>query len=182
MCLVKWPVVALTEKSRSFKCEHGYFRSISSGRDFQFFSAHFFSESRTDTRVGAFDRYTLPTYGKIIENICNIKEKFFRYTKVGIFQKRGCHGNCSVGYTPMNLRQAKAADLKVEADIHCLATSGSRAQLMDRLAKHYASVSHVNRKKWTTNECNMALKVGRKSKKKSKKFEKHSRKRKRGSR
>ena len=41
----------------------------------------------------------------------------------------------------MNLRQAKAADLKVEADIHCLATSGSLAQLMDRLAKHYVSVS-----------------------------------------
>ena len=168
------------------KTEHGYFICISSGRDFQFFSAHFFAKSRTDTRVGAFDRYTLPTYGKIIEKICNIKKEFFRYTEVGIFQKRGCHGNCSVGYTPMNLRQAKAADLKVEADIHCLATSGSRAQLMDRLAKNYASVSHVNRKKWTTNECNVALtvekKVGRKSKKKSKKFEKHSRKRKRGSR
>ena len=51
--------------------ERGYFRSISSGRDFQFFSAHFFSKSRTDTRVGAFDRYTLPTYWKIIEKSCN---------------------------------------------------------------------------------------------------------------
>ena len=75
----------------------------------------------------------------------------------------------------MNLRQAKAADLKVEADIHCLATSGSRAQLMDRLAKHYVSVSHVNRKKWTTNECNVALKVEKKVGRKSKKSQRNLR-------
>jgi len=61
--------------------------------------------------------------------------------------------------------------LKVEADIHCLATWGSKAQLLDRLAKHYASVSHVNRKKWTTKDVKTALpkKRGRKpSKSKSK--------------
>ena len=41
--------------------ERGYFRSISSGRDFQFFSAHFFSKCRMDMRVGAFDRSMSPT-------------------------------------------------------------------------------------------------------------------------
>ena len=71
------------------KYERGYFRSISSGRDFQFFSAHFFSESRTDTRVGAFDRYTLPKDGKIIEKSCNIFKKNFRCTEVDIFQNSG---------------------------------------------------------------------------------------------
>ena len=109
------------------------------------------------------------------------RAKLLRKRESAARRKRGCHGNCSVGYTPMNLRQARAADLKVEADIHCLATSGSRAQLMDRLAKHYASVSHVNRKKWTTNECKMALKVEKKVGRKSKKKSKQSRKRKRGS-
>ena len=39
--------------------EHGYFRSISSGREFQFFGAHFISTSRIDMRVGAFDRCDL---------------------------------------------------------------------------------------------------------------------------
>ena len=66
--------------------ERGYFGSISSGRDFQFFSAHFFSKSRTDTRVGAFNRYTLPTYGKTIENICNIKKNFFDTLKLASFK------------------------------------------------------------------------------------------------
>ena len=66
-------------------CERGYFGSISSGRHFQFFSAHFFSKSRTDTRVGAFNRYTIPTYGKIIENICNIK-KIFDTLKLASFK------------------------------------------------------------------------------------------------
>ena len=47
------------------KYERGYFDSIGSGREFQFFSAHFISKSRTDTRNGALDRYTLPKYGKI---------------------------------------------------------------------------------------------------------------------
>ena len=79
---------------QSWSNEHGYFRSISSGRDFQFVSAHFCSKSRTDTRVGAFDRYTLPTYGKIIEKICNIKKEFFRYTEVGIFQSSGPSKQC----------------------------------------------------------------------------------------
>ena len=68
------------EKWSKVEYERGYFRSISSGRDFQFFSAHFFSESRTDTRVGAFDRYTLPKDGKIIEKSCNIFKKIFRCT------------------------------------------------------------------------------------------------------
>ena len=68
------------------KYERGYFRSISSGRDFQFFSAHFFSKSRTDTRVGAFDRYTLPTYGKIIEKSCNFLKIFFDTPKLASFE------------------------------------------------------------------------------------------------
>ena len=57
---------------------------------------------------------------------------------------------------------------------------------MERLAKHYAAVSHVSRKKWTTKDFKTALhfdtgkKVGRKSKKKSKAGGKKSRKRKRG--
>ena len=40
----------------------------------------------------------------------------------------------------------------LEADIHCLATCGSKGQLMDRIAKHYASIPHVNRKKWTAKD------------------------------
>ena len=57
--------------------EHGYFDSIGSGREFQFFSAHFILKSRKDTRVGALDRYTLPTYVKIIEKSCNFFQKSF---------------------------------------------------------------------------------------------------------
>ena len=57
--------------------ERGYFGSISSGREFQFFSAHFISESSTDTGAGAFDRYTLLTYGKTIEKSCNFSKTFF---------------------------------------------------------------------------------------------------------
>ena len=59
--------------------EHGYFDSIGSGREFQLFSAHFISKSRTDTRNGALDRYTLPTYGKIIEKSCNFFQKILRH-------------------------------------------------------------------------------------------------------
>ena len=54
--------------------------------------------------------------------------------------------------------------LWVEADIHCLATCGSKWQLMDKIAKHYASVSHVNRKKRTAKDVKTDLpkKRGRK--------------------
>ena len=83
ICISK---IYLVEKKSSSNIERGYFGSISSGWDFQFFSAHFFSKSRTDTRVGAFDRYTLPTYWKIIKKSCNFLKKVFRYTEVGIFQ------------------------------------------------------------------------------------------------
>ena len=47
--------------------EHGYFKSITSGRGFQFFGAHFIFRSRIDMRAGAFDRYTFSLHGKIIE-------------------------------------------------------------------------------------------------------------------
>ena len=66
--------------------EHGYSNSIGSGREFQFFSAHFISKSHTDTRVGALYRYTLPTYVKIIEKSCNFFQKSFWGTKLGSFQ------------------------------------------------------------------------------------------------
>ena len=48
---------------------------------------------------------------------------------------------------------------------------GSKGQLMDIIAKHYASVSHVNRKKWTAKDAktDLPMKIGRKpSKSKSK--------------
>ena len=66
--------------------EHGYSEPISSGREFQFFSAHFIFKSRKDTRVGALYRYTLPTYVKIIEKSCNFFQKSFWGTKLGSFQ------------------------------------------------------------------------------------------------
>ena len=69
-----------------FSNEHGYFDSIGSGREFQFFSAHFIFKSRKDTRVGALVRYTLPTYVKIIEKSCNFFQKSFWGTKLGSFQ------------------------------------------------------------------------------------------------
>ena len=69
--------------------EHGYFDSIGSGREFQFFSAHFISKSRTDTRVGALDRYTFPTYVKIIEKSCNFFQIYFLGTKFGTFPNPG---------------------------------------------------------------------------------------------
>ena len=47
--------------------EHGYFEPISSGREFQFFSAHFSSMCRMSIRVGAFDRYILLIHGKNLE-------------------------------------------------------------------------------------------------------------------
>ena len=51
----------------AYKYEHGYFEPISSGREFQFFSAHFSSMCRMSIRVGVFDRYTLPIHGKNME-------------------------------------------------------------------------------------------------------------------
>ena len=66
--------------------EHGYFDFIGSGREFQFFSAHFISKSRTDTKVGALDRYTLPTYEIIIEKSCNFFQKIFEAPKLALFK------------------------------------------------------------------------------------------------
>ena len=58
-----------------YENEHGYFEPISSGREFQFFSAHFSSLCRMSIRVGAFDRYTLPVHGKNMEiNFTTIKK------------------------------------------------------------------------------------------------------------
>ena len=60
------------------KCEHGYFEPISSGWEFQFFSAHFSSMCRMSIRVGAFDRYTVPIHGENMEiNFTVIKNKFW---------------------------------------------------------------------------------------------------------
>ena len=64
------------------KYEHGYFEPISSGREFQFFSAHFSSMCRMSIRVGAFDRYTLPIHEKNTEIYFTVIEKNFLGTKV----------------------------------------------------------------------------------------------------
>ena len=53
-----------------------------SGREFQFFGPHFTSKSRTDTRVGAFDRYTLSLRWKNMELVCRPFEFFLQDTKV----------------------------------------------------------------------------------------------------
>ena len=45
--------------------EHSYFESISDGREFQFFGAHFVLEIRVN--INEFHRYTLRTHETIIE-------------------------------------------------------------------------------------------------------------------
>ena len=62
-----WTDVIMRQNTAHLENEHGYFRSTTSGRGFQFFGAHFISTSRIDMRVSVFDKYTFPLHEKIIE-------------------------------------------------------------------------------------------------------------------
>ena len=80
---------------------------------------------------------------------------------------RGCNGNCVVAFKPISLYRANCKDLRIEADIHCLSTSGSKRSMAECLANHYAERKHTGTRKWSSKMVQDALSLFPKNEKKS---------------